>query len=54
MIAVNVGEWKKPDKHLPPEGVAELGHLAQSVSERVIDDAVAGVVRPGFAHVGLY
>jgi hypothetical protein len=54
MIAVNVAEWKKADKHLPADGIAELGHLAQTISERVIDEAVASVVRPGFAHVGLH
>jgi hypothetical protein len=48
MIEVNVAEWKKPDEHLPPEGVREHGHLSRDENDAVIDAAVRDVVWPGF------
>lgn len=53
LLAVNVAQWKKPDAHLPPEGIPAHGHLASAENDEVIDAAVRDVVVPGFAHVGL-
>ncbi|MDF2698283.1 MAG: hypothetical protein K0S65_6666 [Labilithrix sp.] len=53
LLVVNVAQWKKPDDHLPPEGVPAHGHLASADNDDVIDAAVRDVVLPGFAHVGL-
>ncbi len=53
LVAVNVAEWKKPDPHLPPEGIPAHGHLSAVETEAVIDAAVRDVVLPGFALVGL-
>lgn len=53
LIAVNVAEWKKPDEHLPPEGIREHGHLSRAENDAVIDAAVRDVVMPGFALLGL-
>lgn len=49
MIEVNVAEWKRPDEHLPPEGVRAHGHLSREENDAVIDAAVRDVVLPGFA-----
>jgi hypothetical protein len=53
LLEVNVAQWKKPDEHLPPEGIPSHGHLSARDNEAVIDAAVRDVVLPGFAHVGL-
>ena len=53
VLAANVTEWQKPDEHLPPEGVPELGHLSQAESLEAIEAAVRDVIRPGLARVGL-
>lgn len=51
LIAANVAEWKKPDRHLDEGGVPDHGHLAQRDTEAVVDAAVRDVIVPGFAHV---
>lgn len=53
VLAANVTEWQKPDEHLPPEGVPELGHLSHAESLEAIEAAVSDVIRPGLARVGL-
>lgn len=53
MIEVNVAEWKKPDDHLPPEGIRDHGHLSRAENDAVIDAAVRDVVVPGFALLGM-
>lgn len=53
VLAVNVAQWKKPDEHLPPEGVPAHGHLSAIDNDEVIDAAVRDVVLPGLVHVGL-
>jgi hypothetical protein len=53
LVEVNVAEWKKPDEHLPPEGVRAHGHLSREENEAVVDAAVRDVVLPGFALLGM-
>ena len=53
MIEVNVAEWKKPDEHLPAEGIREHGHLSRAENDAVIDAAVRDVVLPGFVLLGM-
>jgi len=51
LLRANVAEWKRPDDHLPPEGIPAHGHLSTPETDDVIDAAVRDVVLPGFAHV---
>jgi hypothetical protein len=53
LLAVNVAQWKKPDEHLPAEGIPAHGHLSSADNDEVIDAAVRDVLLPGFAHVQL-
>lgn len=53
MLATNVAQWKKPDAHLPAEGVAAHGHPSTDETIAAVDAAVRDVVLPGFALVGL-
>lgn len=53
MLASNLAAWRKPDKHLPVEGIPALGHLSHANTQAVVDTALATVIRPGLAHVGL-
>jgi hypothetical protein len=53
LVEVNVAEWKKPDEHLPAEGIREHGHLSREENDAVIDAAVRDVVSPGFAVLGM-
>lgn len=49
LVDANVAQWKKPDEHLPPEGIRAHGHLSLEENDAVIDAAVRDVVLPGFA-----
>ncbi len=53
ILEANIPRWHAPDPDLPAEGVAGHGLLSQTESRMAIDDAVAHVVIPGFAHVGV-
>jgi hypothetical protein len=53
LIEANAPGWEREDPSLPPEGVPSHGHLPVAVSRRVFVDAVADLVLPGFAHVGV-
>jgi hypothetical protein len=53
MLAANVPLWLRPDPWLAPDGVPGFGHPAHAVIRATIERAVAEVVVPGFAHVGL-
>lgn len=53
LIEANAPGWERDDPSLPPEGVPEQGHLPNAASRRVFIDAVADLVLPGFAHVGV-
>ncbi len=53
LVDVNVAQWKKPDAHLPADGIAAHGHLSRAENEAVVDAAVRDVVAPGLVHVGL-
>ena len=53
LIEANAPGWERDDPSLPPEGVPGQGHLPFEVSRRVFVDAVADLVLPGFAHVGI-
>jgi hypothetical protein len=53
LLEANAPGWERDDPSLPAEGVPAHGHLAAEVSRRVFVDAVADLVLPGFAHVGV-
>jgi hypothetical protein len=53
LLEANAPGWERDDASLPAEGVPEQGHLPVAVSRRVFLDAVADLVVPGFAHVGV-
>lgn len=53
LVAVNVAQWKKPDAHLPAEGIPAHGHLSRGDNDDVVDAAIRDVVLPGLAHIGL-
>ena len=53
LIEANAPGWERDDPSLPPEGVPAQGHLPFETSRRVFADAVADLVLPGFAHVGV-
>jgi hypothetical protein len=53
LLEANAPGWERDDPSLPAEGVPSHGHLAVEVSRRVFVDAVADMVIPGFAHVGV-
>jgi hypothetical protein len=53
LLEANAPGWERDDPSLPPEGVPSQGHLPVEVSRRVFLDAVADLVLPGFAHVGV-
>jgi hypothetical protein len=53
LLEVNVAEWKRPDEHLPREGVRAHGHLSVEENDAVVDAAVRDVVLPGFALLGI-
>jgi hypothetical protein len=53
LLEANAPGWERDDPSLPPEGVPSHGHLPVEVSRRVFVDAVADLVLPGFAHVGI-
>jgi hypothetical protein len=53
LLEANAPGWERDDPSLPPEGVPSHGHLPVAVSRRVFIDAVADLVLPGFAHVGV-
>ena len=53
LLEANAPGWERDDPSLPPEGVPAHGHLPSAVSRRVFVDAIADLVLPGFAHVGV-
>jgi hypothetical protein len=53
LIEANAPGWERDDASLPPEGIPDQGHLPVTVSRRIFVDAVADLVLPGFAHVGI-
>lgn len=53
LLEANAPGWEREDPFLPAEGVPEQGHLPFEVSRRVFADAVAELILPGFAHVGV-
>jgi hypothetical protein len=53
LLEANAPGWERDDPSLPPEGVPAQGHLSREASRRVFVDAVAELVLPGFAHVGI-
>lgn len=53
ILEANVAEWRRPDEHLPAEGIPDHGHLSVRDHLAAIDAGVRDVVLPGFAHVGL-
>lgn len=53
MLAANVPLWLRPDPFVPSEGLPAFGHPAHAAQCEAIRRAVAEVVVPGFAHVGL-
>jgi hypothetical protein len=53
LLEANAPGWERDDPSLPAEGVPAQGHLPAAVSRRVFVDAVADLVLPGFAHVGI-
>ena len=53
LLEANAPGWERDDPSLPPEGVPSHGHLPVAVSRRVFVDAIADLVLPGFAHVGV-
>ena len=53
LLEANAPGWERDDPMLPAEGVPAQGHLPFEASRRVYADAVAELVIPGFAHVGV-
>lgn len=53
LLEANAPGWERDDPSLPADGVPAHGHLAAAVSRRVFVDAIADLVLPGFAHVGV-
>ena len=53
LLEANAPGWEREDPSLPAAGVPAQGHLPIEVTRRVFVDAVADLVLPGFAHVGV-
>lgn len=53
LLEANAPGWERDDPFLPAAGVPAQGHLPSEVSRRVFLDAVAELILPGFAHVGV-
>lgn len=53
MLAANVPMWLRPDAWLPAAGVPGFGHPPHATIRAAIERALAEVIVPGFAYVGL-
>jgi hypothetical protein len=53
LLEANAPGWERDDPTLPPEGVPSHGHLPFEASRQIYVDAVATLILPGFAHVGV-